>query len=58
MSFGALASFLNYYVNGTIVKESIGKDYIGKKLTVMFQGYSDKEKIPRFPRGKTIRDKT
>lgn len=29
MSFGALASFLNYYVNGTIVKESIGKDYIG-----------------------------
>lgn len=29
MSFGVLSSFLNYYVNGTIVKESIGKNYIG-----------------------------
>ena len=34
-----------------------GKKYIGKKLTVIFQEYT-KDGIPRFPVGKTIRDKT
>merc|ERR1712039_146822 len=29
MSFGVLAGFLNYYVNGTIVKDSIGKNMVG-----------------------------
>tara|TARA_R110002074_G_scaffold55980_2_gene138588 strand:+ start:729 stop:1916 length:1188 start_codon:yes stop_codon:yes gene_type:complete len=35
-----------------------GEKYIGKQLTVVFQDYSEKDKIPRFPRGKTIRNKT
>ena len=34
-----------------------GKEYIGKKLTVVFQEYSA-DGIPRFPVGKTIRNKT
>ena len=34
-----------------------GKKYIGKKLTVVFQEYTP-DGIPRFPVGKTIRNKT
>lgn len=34
-----------------------GKKYIGKQLTVVFQDYSIKG-VPRFPRGKTIRENT
>lgn len=28
-----------------------GKTYIGKLLTVRFQGYTGKNRVPRFPKG-------
>lgn len=33
-----------------------GKKYIGKFLTVIFQGYSSENNVPRFGRGKDIRE--